>query len=373
MSKRTLYGKIAVNLLFAVLLIMGCIFLVPRLIGFFFPFVIGWLIALICNPLVKLLEDKLKFMRKFSSAIIIIAVLAAVVLVIYLVGYKLIEQGVAFVKNIDVMYANFDRTLQNTADRLGERYQLFPEKITTGIQNFLLHLDDYVKELITNTKLPSLSGAGDVVKAVGNGFFMFIIALLSSYFFIADKDIIVERFKARIPKSALKNYNLITSNFKRAIGGYFKAQFKIMLIIVVILYVGFLFVHVDYAILLAFIIAFLDFLPVFGTGTVIWPWAVFDVINGNYIQAGVLLLLYVVCQVVKQLLQPKMVGDSIGMSPLTTLFVLYIGYKFAGIVGIIVAIPIGMILISLYRAGAFDSWIRDIRTLVTDLNEYRKY
>lgn len=373
MEKRTLYGKIIVNLLLAVVTILACIFLVPRLIGFFLPFVIGWLIALICNPLVKWLEQNLKFMRKLSSAMIIVLVLGAVVFVLYGVGYKIVEQAVRFTQNADVMYQGFEQSLQRIALAFGEKYKLFPEKITMGIQNFFLHVDDYVKALITSYKLPSLSGAGNVVKAVGNGFFMFIISVLSSYFFIAEKDLIVENLKNKVPKSALENYNLITSNFKQAIGGYFKAQLKIMLVIVVILSIGLLFVQVDYAFLFAFVIAFLDFLPVFGTGTIIWPWAVIELINGDYMQAGILLLLYVICQVVKQVLQPKMVGDSIGLSPLMTLFILYIGYKVAGLLGILIALPIGMVIVNLYRAGAFDTWIRGIKILITDFNEYRKY
>lgn len=373
MSKRTLYSKIIVNLLLALAGILFCIFLVPKLLGFFLPFVIGWIIALICNPLVKWLEEKLKFMRKLSSAVIIVVVLGAVVFGIYAIGYKLIEQASLFIKNADVIYNNFEHALNNLAVTFGEKYKLFPAKITAGVQNFMLHLDDYMKQFISSYKMPSLSGASNVAKAVGNGFFMFIISLLSSYFFIAEKDLIMEKMKNKIPKSAQENYNLVTSNFKMAIGGYFKAQFKIMLVIVAILYVGFLFMKVDYAILLALLIAFLDFLPVFGTGTIIWPWAVIDVINGNYIQAGMLLLLYVVCQVIKQVLQPKMVGDSIGLSPLMTLFILYIGYKAAGIVGILIALPIGMVVVNLYRAGVFDSWIKGIKILVHDLNEYRKY
>lgn len=373
MSRRSLYGKIFVNLLIALIVMLGCIFVVPKVLGFFFPFVIGWIIALICNPLVKWLEKRLKFMRKLSSALIIIVVLGAVVFAIYGIGYLLIEQAVDFIKNIDAMYANFEHALQNIATTFGEKYKLFPAKITEGIQNFLLHLDDYAGDIVSKVELPSISSASGVVKGIGNAFFMFIIALLSSYFFIAEKDLLLEEFKKKIPSSVLKNYNLITSNFKQAIGGYFKAQFKIMLVVGLILYIGFLFVGVDYAILFAFIIAFVDLLPVFGTGTIIWPWAVIEVINGNYIRAGVLLLLYVICQVVKQLLQPKMVGDSIGMSPLMTLFVLFIGYRLAGLLGILIALPIGMVIINLYRAGVFDNWIRGIKILLHDLNEYRKY
>lgn len=373
MGKGKLYSKIVVNLLMAVLIILGIWLFLPRLLGFFWPFVIGWVIALICNPLVKFLEKKLKLVRKFSSVMIIITVLGLVILTIYLLGTKLFEQAGYFIKDLDKMYANFDEAIKNVANTLGDRYKLFPEKISTGIQNFLLHVDDYVKELVGKVELPSLSSASDIVKAVGNGFFMLIITILSSYFFIAEKDHIMDRLKGLLSESARNHYNMIASNFAMAIGGYFKAQLKIMVVIMLILLVGFKCIGVEYSILLSFGIAFLDFLPVFGTGAVIWPWALVDVINGNYKQAIILMVLYVVCQAVKQVLQPKMVGDSIGLSPIMTLFFLFIGYKFAGILGVIIGIPVGMIIVNLYRAGAFDSLIRGIKILVHDMNEYRKY
>ena len=68
-----------------------------------------------------------------------------------------------------------------------------------------------------------------------------------------------------------------------------------------------------------------------------------------------------------------MVGDSIGISPLSTLIFMFIGYRISGVLGMIIGIPIGMALISFYRMGAFDRLFRGIEIIVTDINEYRKY
>ena len=134
-----------------------------------------------------------------------------------------------------------------------------------------------------------------------------------------------------------------------------------------------LIIDVNYALLFAFLIAFLDFLPVFGTGAVFWPWIVIDVIVGNYKEAIFLGILYLACQLIKQLLQPKMVGDSIGMNPLATLFYMFIGYRLGGIFGMIVGIPVGMIVVSLYKEGMFDQLIRGFKIIVQAVNDFRKY
>ena len=200
-----------------------------------------------------------------------------------------------------------------------------------------------------------------------------MIALLASYFFTADRDKILAILKNIVPESIQGYYKLIMENIKTAFGGYFKAQFKIMLILTLILFVGLELMQVHYSFFVALLIAFLDLLPVFGTGTILWPWIVIDLITGAYKQAIFLGVLYLICQVVKQLLQPKMVGDSIGISPLATLFFMFVGYRIGGVLGMIVGIPIGMAILKFYELGIFDRLIRGIKIIVQDINEFRKY
>ena len=128
-----------------------------------------------------------------------------------------------------------------------------------------------------------------------------------------------------------------------------------------------------YAILFAFIISFIDFLPVFGSGAIIWPWCIIEIASGKYSSALILFALYLFCQGVKQFMQPKMVGDSIGMSPLKTLLFMFIGYRIGGIPGMIIGIPVGMILVSFYKEGVFDNLIRGGKILIEAYDKWKKY
>lgn len=174
------------------------------------------------------------------------------------------------------------------------------------------------------------------------------------------------------PQNIREKWYFILEKFRTAVGGYFKAQFKIMGVVAVILFVGFLILDISYALPLALVIALLDFLPFFGTGTALWPWAVFKVLSGDYQFAVGLMIIYLVSQLVRQIIQPKVVGDTMGLEPLPTLLFMFIGYKCSSIFGMIIAVPIGMIIISLYRAGAFDERIQDVKELVDGLKEFRK-
>ena len=166
------------------------------------------------------------------------------------------------------------------------------------------------------------------------------------------------------PPSVEKRMTLVMDNLRYAVGGYFKAQFKIMGIVFLILAIGFAMLGVNYFVLVAFLIAFLDFLPFFGTGTAMIPWALDKFFMGNYEMAILLVVIYIVTQISRQLLQPKLVADSMGMNPLVTLLLLYIGYRIGSVLGMILSVPIGMVVINMCQAGAFDYIFDDVRILV---------
>lgn len=373
MDNRKLYPKIAATLLTALVVVLLLIFLLPKLIKFFLPFVIGWIIALIANPLVRFMESKIKIVRKHSSAIIIIAVLAAVIGILYGVGSFLVRELFQFLEDVPDLYGVLEVKMDLFLQRISSLTSKLPNSNASSFDDLMKKVGNAISTYMANYKMPTFSDAGNVAKNIANGLFSLIIILLSSYFFIAERDKLVAAWRKAVPKVILDKVDMVSNNFKRAIGGYLKAQFKLMIIVFIILWAGFLFLHVQYAFLLAFIVAFIDLLPFFGTGAVIWPWAVYELIIGRYGNAIFLLVIYVLCQVIKQLLQPKMVGDSIGISPLSTLFFMFIGYKLGGLGGLIIGIPIGMVIVNFYRSGLFDNIIRGIKILLHDLYEYMKF
>ncbi len=373
MEKREVHKKILVEFLIAFIWLIGIIFLLPKVLGFFMPFVIGWVIAMIANPLVRVLEKKVKIARKHSSVIITVVVLVAVILAIYCVVSVLLRQATSLLKDLPVIIDEVQIQLNLVAQNMQGLYNILPVDIQDVFNDAGAAIIETITHFLSNISSSSLDGAGSLVKNVADFFFVAIITILSAYFFIAERDFVVKGFKKVVPYSMVEKVNLIKENFTKALGGYFKAQFKIMFIITGILLVGFWIIGVKYAYLLALGVAALDFLPIFGTGTVIFPWAFFEVISGDYYNALCLIIIYFICQLARQLLQPKMVGDSVGLSPLTSLLFMFIGYRIKGIIGMIIGIPLGMVLISLYHGGAFDNLIRGAKILAHDIEEYKKY
>ena len=373
MKQSVKYLKILVNLLVAVLTIVFLCFVFPKAIIFFMPFVVGWIISMIANPLVRFLEKKVKIVRKHSSMLIIIGVLAGVIGLGYLGISKIAAEAGNLVENLPQIYSNFQKDFQEIGENLEILYERLPENIQHNIQEISADFAGYFGDLMQAIGEPTFAAAGNFAKNVPGTLISIIMSLLSAYFFIAERDLILKGLKEHTPAGIWNGVTGVIRDLKHVVGGYFKAQFKIMGVVYVILVVGLLILRVDYVLLVAFLIAFLDMLPFFGTGTVLGPWAVIKILSSDYQFAIGLIILYAVTQVVRQVIQPKIVGDTIGMNPLATLFFMYIGYKVSSIMGMIIAVPVGMILINLYQAGVFDNQIRCVRELVNDINEFRKF
>ena len=373
MSKPKIYLKILTNYLIAIMVVLFVFLFLPKVLGFFMPFVIGWIVAMIANPLVKFLEKKVKILRKHSSAIIIVVVVALIVGTIYLMIAALVREVRSLSDELPNIFTQVEAQLNDLSEHIYDISDSLPASLQKMINNLITGISANLTNFNADENVLTIAMAGNFAKNIAEVFLMVIVTILSAYFFIAKRDELVTSFKKNIPNAINNGWVIIYDNFRTAVGGYFKAQFKIMFIITAIMFIGFEILNVNYSFLLAFGIALLDLLPVFGTGAILWPWALADMLMGNYMNAIGLVIIYLVCQIVKQILQPKMVGDSIGISPLATLVFMYIGYRFYGVLGMILGIPVGMVIVSLYRIGTFDRLIEGFKIIMHDINEFRKF
>lgn len=365
------YWKVVVSLLFSLSATIIVVYLGIRAIFFFMPFVIGWMLSVIAGPLVSFLEKRLRIMKKLGSAITIILVLAVCIGVIYLIISKMWDEIVTLIQNFPSMYRDLEKGFQEIGSKGSQLFSRLPVQVQDSWNALLTNLDETMGDLIGQIGEPTIEVAGNMAKRIPSVLIGTIVAFVSAYFFVSDKESLSVWVKKVVPKPITSRMMMVADNLKYAVGGYFKAQLKIMAVVFAILLIGFALMQVHFSILLAVAIAFLDFLPFFGTGTALIPWAVYKFLVGDYRAAIALMILYGVTQLVRQLVQPKLVGDSMGLKPLYTLFLLYLGYRVGSVLGMIFAVPIGVIVINLYKAGAFDYILDDVEILVEGIMKLR--
>lgn len=366
------YIKALLNLVTAIIILALLIFLLPKVIMFFFPFVIGWIISLMAKPIVRILEEKLKLKRKAGSALVIVLVLAIVIGIAYGICYFIINQIIGFASDFPSIWASITKEFDNFGNSMTGLYEKLPKGLRDSLDTLWINGEKYFKSLSLSSNKIEFSAVGDFVNKIPDVIMGIVMALLSSYFFVADKDYLKRAMDHYLPASVGYHWETIKRSIRNAFGGYFKAQFKIEIWIYLITVVGLSIISIDYAILVALGICFMDFLPVFGAGTVMVPWAIIKFVNGEYLIGIAILIIWGVGQLVRQIIQPKIVGDSVGIDPIPTLFLLFIGFAVKGVLGMILAIPIGIILKNLYEEGAFNSTIESFQILFAGFNRYRK-
>lgn len=366
------YVKVFLNLGLAVIIFLFCVFVLPKFIRLFMPFLVGWIIACIANPIVRFFEEKLKVRRKAGSAIVIVGVIAGILAIAYGLAVKLFQGLRGFLMNIPELSESFQRDISSIGENLSMVTDKLPPQVFEQIESVNQSINNVIQGMIGKISGPTVDAVGNFAKNLPGILFAVLMCLLSAYFFVSDKDKITEKVRNYLPVSVQKKLLLLKESIFDAIGGYFKAQLKIEVWIYLFMLVGFWILKIDYAYLIALGIAALDFLPVFGTGAVLMPWAVLKFLSANYTMAVGLLVIWGVGQLARQLIQPKIVGDSIGVPLLPTLILLYVGYKLAGMVGMIVSVPLATVIQNMYAAGLFDTTKNSLRILWYGFNEFRK-
>lgn len=373
-KRKDLHNRIYMNLLWTLMIILFVVVLAPPLIKFFMPLIVAWIIASIANPMVRFLENRIKIMRKHGSVIVIVLVLLLVGTLIYAIGYAAVVQVSSLVKDLPDVYEQVAGNLQSSLAELHQRFKFIPGNISEIIEKNDDKLNQFFMSFFDSLKTSPISAVGSVASSLIDMVVMSILTLMISYFFVVQRNEIRATFKEKCPKGLRNFWDVAMNTCFRAIAGYLKACFKIMIVIFFILLLIFGgIIKTKYAVLLALITAALDFLPFLGTGIIITPWAIYCVLTGDYVTTVMLIITYLVTLLAHRLLEPKLVSDSIGISPFATLLSMFIGYRLIGMLGLIVGIPVGMIVVAFVEQGVFESQIRGIKILLHDWNEYRKY
>lgn len=327
-------------------IIFGIIYLVIKyFLGVLFPFVLGFIIAFSLKPLIRWIVKKTKINNKIVSIVILLLFYALIGFVLFL----LIVQGVSllselfeqvpsiYTRDIQPLITSGTQWVSELVYKIDPEVVVFVEQFETTIVNSLY---DFVK----NFSASSISFLTGVITKIPGFFLAFFFSIISSFFITLDYEKITSFLTAQFSGRGQKIFSGIQKNGLLVLLNFIKAYGVIIVITFVESTIGLKLLGVSNAMGISIIIALVDILPVLGTGTVMIPWAFVELFNGNIGQAIGLGILYIVITVIRQILEPRIVGDHIGLYPLVTLISMYIGTRYFGIAGLFL-IPIAVTII----------------------------
>jgi len=306
------------------------------------PFFFGLLIALVLEPLVKLIMKRLGWKRWVASLVGLLLFIAAMSTLGGWLVTTLVRQLIAFAEYIPIHAEEFVERLDDANAWLGRWEEHLPET---------WYIPDIQEMILTTVTAMFGEGVRDqgvrLAITVPNFFLNFMITLVSAYFFMSDRETIFNAIKNACPRWLVKQMRQTRIGLVRAMSGYFRAQYILMTMAGIISIIGLLILRNPFALLIGLLLAVLDFLPILGIGAVLIPWALISIIMGNVNQAIGLMVIYGVITIARQVLQPKILGDQMGAHPLASLMSIFIGFRIFGLLGLVIGPSLLMIFIAI--------------------------
>lgn len=309
------------------------------------PFVVGFAIALSMRPLVDTLTLKLNIRRKWVSIVVLILFYGTIGVTLFYFSLRLFLAFKELFMNLPKLYV---LEIEPAVRLLFTQFQELLSQINpTLISSFKSVSDNLIStlgSLVSNISTTSIMVITNVATSIPGALISFLFTIVASFFFTIDFHEIMHFVGRQLPDEANTIIIAVKDNFFGTILKFVKAYAILMSVTFVELSIGFTILKQPNAIALAALIAMIDILPVLGTGGVVLPWVIIELAKGNYSFALGLFIVYLVVTVVRNVLEPKVVGDSIGLYPLVTLFCMFVGAQMFGVIGLF-GLPIAATII----------------------------
>ena len=350
------WTRVIRRLLYVILILIG-LFLAFKLSVFYMPFLIAFIISLIIEPAIRFLMKKMKITRKRSSIIIFVLVSAIIIGAVVWGIVALISETSNLLQDLNIYVEKAYTLFQNFTTRFDFNKMHLPNEISSVIQNSTGDILNSASGWVRNF----LTGLLNVITSMPTMIIYFVVTIMALYLICVDKVYILDQIEHHFPKKWVLNVGNHIRDLTKTLGGYLKAEFTLILVSFIISLVGLYILKIakfkiEFPLLMAVFIGFVDALPILGSGTVMVPWAIISGLNGDLKLGISIIILLVIMSTVRQFLEPKLVSKHIGTHPIFTLIAMYTGFKFIGVLGMLIG-PIILIVIKNVFATLIDEGV----------------
>lgn len=326
MQRSSLKTPLSIALLLAVLW-LGFKYLLPVLL----PFLLGALVALAAEPMVAFGVRQMRMPRRLAAGVgvtLTLVFLAGILSMVTAIAVRELGSLARAVPDLEKGTVVLQDWLISLADKAPDGVRSLAQRTVLDFFDDGTALMEQMSSRIPGVLTSVVSGVGNSVLGVGTG-------ILAAFLISARLPELRLGIARRLPDSWRNKYLPALKKVRRSLGGWLKAQGKLALVTWGIVTVGFLVLRIPYAPAWAALVALVDAVPVLGTGTVLVPWALVSLLQGDSLRAIGLLCTYGAAAITRTVLEPRFVGRQLGLDPLATLLALYVGYRFWGIPGLL--------------------------------------
>lgn len=372
-------GRI-INIIYLIMILGLAYLFVKYCFWLFFPFMFAFFIAIIVQKPSNYIVRKTKLKKGLTSTILTLLIYALIVFLVSMIGMKCVDAVRDLIDFIKSGISDLPSLIDNVKRWVIDNSSILPDSLerrfVASATNWFDKIRDKSAAEIASLIVDSagdkkfslsafstpLSGLWSTAKHIPSVFIAIVVAIISSCFMAVDYDVVVKFIKRQLKPENEDKLSRSKRVVFKSIGKLLRSYATIILITGVEIFIGlnilsFAKIYTGGNIIaISFIVAILDILPVIGTGTFMVPWAVYSLITGK-IGLGIgLLVIYAVIYVVRQIIEPKLVGGSVGLPSFVTLMAMYIGTQLFGFIGLFL-LPIIVIIVKLLNdEGIIHIW-----------------
>lgn len=316
------------------------------------PFLFAWVLSLLIAPLAEGLSSTTRMPKKLASVLLLLLALALLVGVIVFSLNRLFREIEGLFQFWVSDPERLGQIIQQTVDYFSEIGNKIPflsaldgvEGLETIVGDVGTLVSDFVKDAVTRvtSKIPTL--VGRAIAGTPEALLFLLVFLISSFYFCVDGERIAGGIHRLLPKAIANRTAGLQRRLSALLYRYLRVYFLLFLLTFTELLLGLTLLGRRYAFLLALLVSALDILPVLGVGSVLLPWAGVLFLVRDFRGAIGLLILWGVITIVRQIVEPRLIGESFGLHPLVALVSLYAGLKLFGFVGILVGPAVAVFL-----------------------------
>jgi len=304
------------------------------------PFLLALLFAIFMEPLNTIMVKYLKINRVGAATVTSTVLIAAILGLVYLLIAKIVSEIISLIRNLD--FNELNAFVLQLLDRLDALTVNMPPDVAANIRVYAMDQIQSLQGLASQ-----LSGyTFNVLFALPGLLIFFIVFAVAVYLFSYSLPTIMNSFLSFFEEKSRDKIAEVLLNLRNAVFGFIRAQFMLSALTYLIAFVGLLILDVRYAVAISFLIVLVDILPILGTGSVLVPWAAYSYFMGDPKLAVGLFLLFLLITVFRRIVEPKILGEQIGIGALPTLISLYVGFELIGGIGLI----LGPIVVIIYQA-----------------------
>ena len=348
-KKRAFLINIGYYGFFVILLLLAARYLLPVLM----PFLVAFVLAFLIQRPAAWIARRLRAPKGRLSVLLLVLVYVAVFGVAFSGGGRVFAVIREFVIDVPDIYRRdilplLNYVLEGVAENLSEADPF----VSAQIENSLQQAVQSIGQMVSGLSVTLLQMVSEFITGVPSVLIRVVLTVITSFYICSDYDRILAALWRLLPDRwqnlcrDIKQYGL---NMIRV---YIRSYSLLFLLTFTELTIGFLIFQIPHSLLVAVLIAIFDILPVLGTGGVLIPWAVILAVIGIFPLAAGILILYVIITVVRNSVEPRIVGKQIGLHPLLTLIAMFTGVSLAGLPGLILLPMAVMIFVNMEKNGA---------------------